>query len=171
MIIRNSSTLFTASTESGGQVQANKGLKEKGANCIFSRGNTNSCGETLVREGISEARPAERRNIRFGVASNPEFLREGSAVADSLCPDRIVGGASDGETLDAMRELYRPLTAQSFDPPPGLPRPSSVQATPLFTTSLTSAEMIKYAANAFLAMKIGFANEIANICERVGAGS
>lgn len=127
--------------------------------------------ETLVREGISEA--AERRNterrIRFGVASNPEFLREGSAVADSLYPDRIVVGASDGETLNAMRELYRPLTAQSFDPPPGLPRPASVQATPLFTTSLTSAEMIKYAANAFLAMKIGFANEIANICERVGA--
>jgi len=136
--------------------------------------------ETLVREGISsgvtEARPSERRNtergtcpIRFGVASNPEFLREGSAVADSLYPDRIVVGASDAETLDAMRELYRPLAAQSFDPPPGLPRPPSVQATPLFTTSLTSAEMIKYAANAFLAMKIGFANEIANICERVGA--
>jgi UDPglucose 6-dehydrogenase len=125
--------------------------------------------ETLVREGISEARPAERRNIRFGVASNPEFLREGSAVADSLYPDRIVVGASDPETLNTMRELYRPLEAQSFDPPPGLPRPPSVQATPLFTTSLTSAEMIKYAANAFLAMKIGFANEIATICERVGA--
>ena len=137
--------------------------------------------ETLVREGISDARPAERRNtelgtrlpragrIRFGVASNPEFLREGSAVADSLYPDRIVVGASDGETLDMMRELYRPLTTQSFDPPAGLPRPSSIQSTPLFTTSLTSAEMIKYAANAFLAMKIGFANEIANVCERVGA--
>ena len=125
--------------------------------------------ETLVREGISESRPGERQNIRFGVASNPEFLREGSAVADSLYPDRIVVGTSDAETLDAMRELYRPLTTQSFDPPPGLPRPASVQATPLFTTSLTSAEMIKYAANAFLAMKIGFANEIATICERVGA--
>jgi UDPglucose 6-dehydrogenase len=130
------------------------------------------CGnlvEALVREGISEARPGERGNIRFGVASNPEFLREGSAVADSLYPDRIVVGASDGETLETMRELYRPLVSQSFDPPPGLPRPPVVQATPLFTTSLTSAEMIKYAANAFLAMKIGFANEIANICERVGA--
>jgi UDPglucose 6-dehydrogenase len=125
--------------------------------------------ETLVREGISEARPSERRNIHFGVASNPEFLREGSAVADSLYPDRIVVGAPDGETLDAMRELYRPLAEQSFDPPPGLPRPASMQAAPLFTTSLTSAEMIKYAANAFLAMKIGFANEMANICERVGA--
>ena len=125
--------------------------------------------ETLVREGIEEARPAQRRNIRFGVASNPEFLRDGTAVADSLYPDRIVVGASGQRTLDAMRELYRPLESQSFDPPPGVPRPPSLTATPLFTTSLTSAEMIKYAANAFLAMKIGFANEIANICEKVGA--
>ncbi len=125
--------------------------------------------ETLVREGISAAWPAQRPNIRFGVASNPEFLREGSAVADSLYPDRIVIGASDVETLEVMCELYRPLAAQSFDPPPGLPRPSPMHSAPLFTTSLTSAEMIKYAANAYLAMKIGFANEIANICERVGA--
>jgi len=125
--------------------------------------------ETLVREGISEAHRANAGQIRFGVASNPEFLREGSAVADSLYADRIVVGASDNETLETMRELYRPLTEQKFDPPPGVPRPAALRSTPLFTTSLTSAEMIKYAANAFLAMKIGFANEIANICERVGA--
>src|SRR5207237_9658894 len=78
-------------------------------------------------------------------------------------------GARDDETLPGMRELYRPLESQSFEPPPGVPRPPAVASTTLFTTSLTSAEMIKYAANAFLAMKIGFANEIANICERVGA--
>jgi UDPglucose 6-dehydrogenase len=125
--------------------------------------------ETLVREGIAEAQPAGRRNIRFGVASNPEFLREGTAVADSLYPDRIVVGASERETLDVMRELYGPFERQSFEPPTGVPRPASLTAAPLFTTSLTSAEMIKYAANAFLAMKIGFANEIANICEKVGA--
>ncbi len=125
--------------------------------------------DALVREGIDEVRPTERREIRFGVASNPEFLREGSAVADSLYPDRIVVGASDGRTLEMMRELYRPLVAQSFEAPPGVPRPAGLVQVPMVSTTLTSAEMIKYAANAFLAMKIGFANEIANICERVGA--
>ncbi|MGA3241092.1 MAG: UDP-glucose/GDP-mannose dehydrogenase family protein [Bryobacteraceae bacterium] len=126
--------------------------------------------ETLVREGIGrEASSGARREIRFGVASNPEFLREGSAVADSLYPDRIVVGAADAETLRTMRKLYEPLVTQSFDPPPGLPRPAGMTAAPVLATSLTSAEMIKYAANAFLAMKIGFANEMANICERVGA--
>jgi UDPglucose 6-dehydrogenase len=124
---------------------------------------------TLVREGIDEARPAERSKIRFGVASNPEFLREGSAITDSLYPDRIVTGASDPETMAVMQELYRPLVEQSFDPPAGVPRPMGLTGVRMVTTTLTSAEMIKYAANAFLAMKIGFANEIANICEHVGA--
>ncbi len=125
--------------------------------------------ETLVRESIRDARPREQCKFNFGVASNPEFLREGSAVADSLYPDRIVVGASDEKTLEVMRELYRPLIEQSFEPPPGVPRPAAMPQTPLVATTLTSAEMIKYSANAFLAMKIGFANEIANICERVGA--
>jgi UDPglucose 6-dehydrogenase len=127
--------------------------------------------ETLVRDGIDEARPLERKRISFGVASNPEFLREGSAVADSLYPDRIVVGAGDERTLEIMRQLYRPLVTQRFEAPPGVPRPGGLVSVPMLTTSLTSAETIKYAANAFLAMKIGFANEIANICERVGAES
>jgi UDPglucose 6-dehydrogenase len=125
--------------------------------------------ETLVREGIEDASPFDRHNVHFGVASNPEFLREGSAVADSLYPDRIVVGAADAQTIQIMSELYRPLVAQEFAPPPGLPRPPHIAEVPLLATTLTSAEMIKYAANSFLAMKIGFANEIANLCERVGA--
>jgi UDPglucose 6-dehydrogenase len=125
--------------------------------------------ETLVREGIEEARPSEKRKVRFGVASNPEFLREGTAVSDSLYPDRIVVGASDEATVLLMRELYEPLVTQRFEPPPGVPRPNGMVSAPLLTTAISSAEMIKYASNAFLSIKIGFANEIANICERVGA--
>jgi UDPglucose 6-dehydrogenase len=125
--------------------------------------------ETLVREGMAEAPAEERRRIRFGVASNPEFLREGSAIEDSLYPDRIVVGSGDERVIEIMRELYAPLVAQKFEAPPGLPRPAAVERVTLLVTSLTGAEMIKYAANAFLTVKIGYANEIANICERVGA--
>lgn len=130
------------------------------------------CGnlvESLVREGIRESHPSGLKDVRFGVASNPEFLREGCAIADSLYPDRVVLGAEDEETMAILRDLYAPLLKQQFDAPPFSPRPDSLDGVPLVETTLTSAEMIKYAANAFLAMKIGFANEIANICERVGA--
>src|SRR5579862_5894917 len=118
--------------------------------------------EALIREGVRE------RAIHFTVASNPEFLREGCAIADSLYPDRIVLGAEE-ECMHVLQELYRPLFEQRFDAPAFLPRPADMGEVPVVTTTLTSAEMIKYAANAFLAVKIGFANEIANICERVGA--
>jgi UDPglucose 6-dehydrogenase len=122
----------------------------------------------LVREGIREARGSDEA-VAFGVASNPEFLREGSAIADSLYADRIVIGAEDPKTLEILRGLYRPLIFQAFEPPSFMPRPSRLSGTPLVTTTITSAEMIKYASNSFLALKIGFANEMANICERVGA--
>jgi UDPglucose 6-dehydrogenase len=126
------------------------------------------CGnlvETLIREGIGE----DDHRIRFGVASNPEFLREGSAIGDSLYPDRVVLGAEDGRTTAVLRELYSTLVEQTFDPPHFFQKPLRTGRVPLVTTTLTSAEMIKYASNAFLAMKIGFANEMANICEKVGA--
>jgi UDPglucose 6-dehydrogenase len=124
--------------------------------------------ETLVREGIRESHPSNEKRIRFGVASNPEFLREGCAISDSLYPDRIVLGA-DEECMQVLQKLYQPLVEQRFEAPAFLPRPNGMGRVPLVTTTLTSAEMIKYSANAFLAVKIGFANEIANICERVGA--
>ena len=87
----------------------------------------------------------------FDVVSVPEFLREGSAVRDTFHPDRIVIGMENERPLELLRELHRPLTEQ------------------IFVTDIRSAEMIKYASNAFLATKISFINEIANICEKVGA--
>jgi UDPglucose 6-dehydrogenase len=103
------------------------------------------------------------------VASNPEFLREGSAIHDTFYPDRIVIGATKTYAADRLRALYEPIIEQTFSPPTSAQRPAGFTAVPVVTTDLASAEMIKYAANAFLATKISFANEIANICERVGA--
>ena len=125
--------------------------------------------EALVREGVYENHPDIASAVRFGVASNPEFLREGSAIHDSLYPDRIVLGSEEEETLELLIALYRPLIEQKFVDPSFAPRPADTGAVPLVATTITSAEMIKYSANAFLAMKIGFANEVSNICERVGA--
>lgn len=110
------------------------------------------------------------KSAKFVVASNPEFLREGSAINDTLYPDRIVIGAADTRAVTALRTLYEPILSQQFTAPSAVaPRPDGFGAVPLVVTDLASAEMIKYAANAFLATKISFANEIANICERVGA--
>ena len=92
--------------------------------------------------------------LRFDVVANPEFLREGSAVHDFLRPDRVVIGTNSEPAAAIMREIYRPLY---------------LIETPIVLTDVESAEMIKYASNAFLAVKIGFINEIANLCERVGA--
>ena len=93
----------------------------------------------------------ERPDVSFAVVSNPEFLREGSAVQDFLNPDRVVLGSSDSEAANKVATLYLPLRA------------------PMVITDLYTAEMIKYASNAFLATKISFINEIAQICERLGA--
>lgn len=105
----------------------------------------------------------------FSVASNPEFLREGSALLDSLYPDRIVIGADEQRALEVLYSLYRPILDQTFSPPSFLTRPESVAAVPLLSTDLASAELIKYAANAFLALKISFINEVGLLSERVGA--
>ena len=106
---------------------------------------------------------------QFAVASNPEFLREGSALHDSLYPDRIVIGADEPRALEVLYTLYRPILDQTFSEPTYLPRPEDVGAIPLLSTDLASAELIKYAANAFLALKISFINEIGLVAERVGA--
>jgi UDPglucose 6-dehydrogenase len=114
--------------------------------------------------------PGVNRNGRFVVASNPEFLREGSAVGDYLYPHRIIIGTSDERAIAVLSELYRPIVEQSFVLSDDLPaRPYGLARVPLVTMDSRSAEMAKYAANAFLSIKIGFANEIANICEPAGA--
>ncbi|BAY19652.1 UDP-glucose/GDP-mannose dehydrogenase [Nostoc sp. HK-01] len=99
----------------------------------------------------------------FDVVSNPEFLREGSAVFDTFNPDRIVLGGNSSKAIAMMQELYAPIVERKFAADQSLP------PVPILATDLSSAEMIKYAANAFLATKISFINEVANICDRVGA--
>jgi UDPglucose 6-dehydrogenase len=94
------------------------------------------------------------RPVPFSVVSNPEFLREGAAIGDFMRPDRVVIGSADERATEIMRELYRPLY---------------LIETPFVITSVEGAELTKYAANAFLATKISFINEIANLCEKVGA--
>ncbi|PSB56289.1 UDP-glucose dehydrogenase family protein [Chamaesiphon polymorphus] len=116
----------------------------------------------LVGGGDSTHAP-EQFTPQFDVVSNPEFLREGSAIYDTLNPDRIVLGSNNQQAIDLMLQLYAPIIDRKYAEDTSLP-PVSVLA-----TDLGSAEMIKYAANAFLATKISFINEIANICERVGA--
>jgi len=99
----------------------------------------------------------------FDVVSNPEFLREGSAVYDTFNPDRIVLGSDSSDAIAMMKKLYQPLVDRVVAEDKSLP------PVPVVVTDLSSAEMIKYAANSFLATKISFINEVANICDRVGA--
>jgi UDPglucose 6-dehydrogenase len=103
---------------------------------------------------VAEILRRKRPDGQFDVASNPEFLREGSAIQDFMRPDRVVIGAESEQARVVMRELYRPLY---------------LTETPILFTALETAELIKYAANSFLATKIAFINEIADLCETVGA--
>lgn len=103
-----------------------------------------------VEEIIRKTRP----DADFAVVSNPEFLREGAAIKDFKIPDRVVVGTDDQRARDVMKELYRPLF---------------LNETPILFTTRRTSELIKYAANAFLAVKITFINEMADLCEKVGA--
>src|SRR6202023_2089162 len=107
----------------------------------------------------------------FEVASNPEFLREGTAVTDFLFPDRIVIGCDSERSAAVLREVYEPLTSGSyFQRPDSIPQPDRTSIPPpIIVTSSKSAELIKHASNAFLAMKISFINAVATVCESVGA--
>jgi UDPglucose 6-dehydrogenase len=106
-----------------------------------------------VRGWIQDEQAKAGNGHRFSVASNPEFLREGAAIGDFMRPDRVVIGADDDEAIAILRDLYRPLY---------------LIETPFVITNIPTAELTKYAANAFLATQISFINEVANLCERVG---
>lgn len=116
---------------------------------------------SLIVESLM-ARP-DAPTPNFDVVSNPEFLREGSAVHDTFNPDRIVLGSRSDHAIAMMKALYAPLLERPLEAAGDRP------PVPVVTTDMASAEMIKYAANAFLATKISFINEVANICDRVGA--
>jgi UDPglucose 6-dehydrogenase len=124
--------------------------------------------DSIVRESY-EKHHGKKANGHFSVASNPEFLREGTGLHDSLYPDRVVIGSDDKRCLEVLYSLYRPILDQTFAPPPYLPRPEGMGAVPLISADLASAELIKYAANAFLALKISYINEIGQLSEKVGA--
>jgi UDPglucose 6-dehydrogenase len=121
--------------------------------------------ESLVRDAL------ETRGFvaDFAIASNPEFLREGSALHDSFFPDRIVVGSDNERAVAILEELYGAIVAQTFVPPVDLPRKVGQKPVPFVRADLASAELIKYAANAFLALKISFINEMAELGEKVGA--
>ena len=107
----------------------------------------------------------------FEVASNPEFLREGTAVTDFLFPDRILVGCDNPRAAEILREIYAPLTNGTYyQRTDAIPQPDrAVLPAPIIVTSTKSAELIKHASNAFLAMKISFINAVASVCEAVGA--
>ncbi len=105
--------------------------------------------ERWIEDELSKA----KKKVRFSVASNPEFLREGAAIQDFMKPDRVVIGAEDDEAMAILKDLYRPLYLISA---------------PFVLTNIPTAELTKYAANAFLATKISFINEMANLCEKIG---
>lgn len=107
--------------------------------------------------------------FRFRVASNPEFLREGTAVADFFHPDRIVVGVDDQGTAQQLREIYAPILERTFHCPVHAGKCPGEQKAEFLVTTINSAELIKHASNSFLALKISYANVIADLCEKIGA--
>lgn len=128
-----------------------------------------SCGR--LNEMLEGRRPASNGHapLRWDVVSNPEFLREGSAVADFLHPDRIVIGADNPEAAEAVQRIYGPILQREFACPVHDARHHGEPATPLVVANTRTAEMIKHTANSFLAMKVSFVNMVADLCEAAEA--
>lgn len=155
----NLTYLFTAVEETVGYLR----MKEKRTVLINKSTVPVGTGDQIARK-VQEA----GLESKVKVASNPEFLRQGRAIQDTLYPDRVVVGGDDASS-GILRELYGNLLEQSFEPPFHAPRPAGYTKPDYIHVDRRSAELAKYAANAFLAMKISFINEIANVCDRVGA--
>jgi len=159
--IQNADIIFVAvGTPQGSNGEANLSAIESVAKTIGENLNGYKiiCTKSTVPIGtgkrIEEIIRSVNPNVDFDYVSNPEFLREGAAVKDFLHPDRVVIGTRTQKAIKVMGEVYRPLY---------------INETPIISTTVETAEMIKYAANAFLSLKISYINEIANLCEAVGA--
>ena len=161
-VVRKSEVIFIAvGTPMGDNGEADLRMVEAVATTIAKNLNSYKiiCTKSTVPVGtgarLETLIAAEREmDTEFDIVSNPEFLREGSAVKDFLIPDRVVLGVSSARAETIMRDVYRPLF---------------INETPLVMTNIPSSEMIKYASNAFLAVKISFINEVANLADKVGA--
>ncbi len=125
----------------------------------------NAMIERMIRAGIAE-RGGNTDYLHF--SSNPEFLREGCALMDTFYPDRFVFGTKDDKAYDMLYRLFAPFIDQTFEPPSFVDMPNPRPKTQCIHTDQISAEMIKYASNVFLALKISYANEIAGLCEKLG---
>ena len=159
--IQNADIIFVAvGTPQGSNGEANLSSIKSVAKTISENLNGYKiiCTKSTVPIGtgkrIEEIIRSVNPNVDFDYVSNPEFLREGAAVKDFLHPDRVVIGTRTQKAIKVMGEVYRPLY---------------INETPIISTTVETAEMIKYAANAFLSLKISYINEIANLCEAVGA--
>jgi len=134
---------------------------------IISNKSTVPIGTAKRIKKIINENQGSGNNYNFDIISNPEFLKEGEAVKDAFFPERLVIGSDSKKAIDVMKELYKPIINQDFDY--AVNNTHRKDSIPVLITDPTSSELIKYSSNAFLATKISFVNEIANICERVGA--
>ena len=160
-VIQDSEIIFIAvGTPQGNNGESDLGAVESVAKAIGENLNGYKviCTKSTVPVGtgkwIEDIIRTIQPNADFDYVSNPEFLREGAAIKDFMHPDRVVIGTRTSKALEVMREVYRALY---------------INETPILSTSVETAEMVKYASNAFLALKISYINEIANLCEMVGA--
>ena len=121
----------------------------------------------IIREKYQQLH-RQAANGFFSVVSMPEFLKQGEALKDSFYPDRVIIGSDNPDATEKLLALYQPLIQQSFEAPASLPRPDGLREVPVLVCDLVSAEMIKYAANSFLALKISYINEIGRLTAKIG---